>query len=241
MGIMYQANASSSFYPGALDGVTAVVMIDVIVAIIYYFTVLFSEMAILYNEDNKRKQLEKAARQRGGKQSEASPGSKGKSARDASGGRLVDEASGEIQTGRLETNTNPLFLNTAGGGNGGEGARLSVGGAGGLSVEMVLAQRAPPPPETWSLFQNEFAALAAQLDAAKQAAIEARKEQALGGSGGGGGGSGGGGADDEDDSKAMLRKSKAQFAPATAGEGASSSAVKLKKATSKRASAAAAF
>jgi hypothetical protein len=29
MGIMYQANTSSSFYPGALDGVTAVVMIDV--------------------------------------------------------------------------------------------------------------------------------------------------------------------------------------------------------------------
>jgi len=32
MGIMYQANTSSSFYPGALDGVTAVVMIDIIVA-----------------------------------------------------------------------------------------------------------------------------------------------------------------------------------------------------------------
>jgi len=59
MGIMYQANTSSSFYPGALDGVTAVVMIVIITAILYYFTMLFSEMAILYNEENKRRQLEK--------------------------------------------------------------------------------------------------------------------------------------------------------------------------------------
>jgi hypothetical protein len=61
MGIMYQANTTTSFYPGALDGVTAVVMIDIIAAIIYYFTVLFAEIAILYNEDNNRKRLERAA------------------------------------------------------------------------------------------------------------------------------------------------------------------------------------
>ena len=149
MGIMYQANSSSSFYPGALDGVTAVVMIDIIVAIIYYFTVLFSEIAILYNEDNKRVQLEKAARARGGKAAATdSSASKTKSLRDASSGRLVDEASGEINTGRLETNTNPLFLNS-----GGDGARAGggAGGAGGLRVDVVLAQRTPPPAELWTL------------------------------------------------------------------------------------------
>jgi hypothetical protein len=54
MGIMYQANENYS-YAGATDGVTAVVMITIIFAIIYYFTVLFTEMAILYNEDNALK------------------------------------------------------------------------------------------------------------------------------------------------------------------------------------------
>ena len=34
MAIMYQANESSNFYPGALDGVTAVVMITIVFAII---------------------------------------------------------------------------------------------------------------------------------------------------------------------------------------------------------------
>ena len=33
MAIMYQANSSSSFYPGALDGVTAVVMITIVSAL----------------------------------------------------------------------------------------------------------------------------------------------------------------------------------------------------------------
>ena len=87
------------------------------------------------------------------------------------------------------------------------------------------------------MLQLEWNAVQQQLQAAKQAAIDARKEQALVRSGGGGGGGGSGSAaENEDNSRAVLRKGKAQFAPATAGEGPSSSGGKLKKAVSKRAS-----
>jgi hypothetical protein len=235
MGIMYQANSSSSFYPGALDGVTAVVMIDIIAAIIYYFTVLFSEIAILYNEDNKRKQLERASRERGGKAAaEASP-TKAKSARDVSGGRLVDEASGEINTGRLETNTNPLFLSS-----GGDGARAGggAGGAGGLSVDVVMAQRTPPPAELWTLFQGEFQALAQQLAASKDQVLEARKELALSKSGAAAAAAGAAGDDDEGGRAVLLRKSKAEFAPRSAeGTGGASAKAMLKKKSGKSAQA----
>ena len=148
MGIMYQANTSTSFYPGALDGVTAVVMIDIIVAIIYYLTVLFSEMAILYNEDNKRKQLERAARERGGKQGDAASLKGDKAQRDSAGGRLVDELSGEINTGRIETNTNPLFLSASGGASGGGGGG-GGGSGGGAALATIMAQRNSPPQELW--------------------------------------------------------------------------------------------
>jgi hypothetical protein len=201
--------------------------------------VLFSEIAILYNEDNKRKQLERAARSGGrGKDGDASSAGGKKAARDASGGRLVDEMSGEINTGRLETNTNPLFLNASGDGAkaGGAGA---AGGAGGLSVDVVMAQRTSPPAELWSLFQNEYAAMAAQVEASKQQVLEARKAAASGSSGAGGGA--GDGDDDAGGKPGSARKAaKAEFVPRAAGSDGSSSAVKsmlLKKKSSKSAQA----
>jgi hypothetical protein len=228
MGIMYQANTSSSFYPGALDGVTAVVMIDIIVAILYYFTVLFSEIAILYNEDNKRKQLEKAARQRGGK-ADASPSAKGdKSPRDAAGGRLVDEMSGEINTGRLETATNPLFLSQSGGASG------AASGLGGAGADALIAQRAPPPPELWSVLQLEWSSVQQQLAAVKAQLAEARK------AGSGGGGAGAAGADDEPSKPVVKRAAKAEFAPSAADSGGSA-AIKLLKAKTGASKRAAAF
>ena len=96
MGIMYQSNVSNSFYPGALDGVTAVVMIDIISAIIYYFTMLFSEMAIMYNEDANQKRLARAAKERKG-DDRASARKKEGGTPTAAGGRLVSD-DGEVSS-----------------------------------------------------------------------------------------------------------------------------------------------
>jgi hypothetical protein len=93
MGIMYQANQASSFYPGALDGVTAVVMITIIFGIVYYFTVVVTEMVVLYNEEGNRVKAERSQQSRG----KDSPAAKKGLGNKASSGRLVDDQ-GEINT-----------------------------------------------------------------------------------------------------------------------------------------------
>ena len=93
MGIMYQANQASSFYPGALDGVTAVVMITIIFGIVYYFTVVVTEMVVLYNEEGNRVKAERSQQSRG----KDSPAAKKGMGSKASSGRLVDDQ-GEINT-----------------------------------------------------------------------------------------------------------------------------------------------
>ena len=213
MGIMYQANSSSSFYPGALDGVTAVVMVDIIVAIIYYLTVLFAEIAILYNEDNKRKQLERAARSRGAGSKEE--GGLGKSkAGSSGGGRLVDQASGEINIGRVETNTNPLFLNQSG-----KASALPAGGGSSLSAEALERQVEPPSEALWQVYRAEFlelqrsyASTQASLAAARKAAAAGAAEDgidALAGAAGAGGGA-------SASRLARPAKAKAEFRPISA-------------------------
>ena len=219
MGIMYQSNTSSSFYPGALDGVTAVVMIDIIAAIIYYFTMLFSEIAILYNEDSNRKRLERAAKGRGGAASPRKKAGEGASPRGA--GSLVTD-DGEIMTGRVDTSTNPLFLSQSQGGQGGQGA--SVGDDGSLH-----SSRTPPPAEMWPLAQAEFAALK-EANRALQAQLgEARKAA--------GGGGGGGADEDASPRKVGAAGKKSAFGPTTASGGASSaSKLLLKKKVSAKSS-----
>jgi hypothetical protein len=159
MGIMYQANASSSFYPGALDGVTAVVMIDIIAAIVYYFTVLFSEVAILYNEDNKRKQLARAAKSKEG--SGAKQGENASAPRKL--GRLVGD-DGELQLGLTETETNPLFL--------GANAKRDD-----LDVKAVLA-REVLDDAFWAAFRANFDSLSSRLAEANAKVAELRKQEA---------------------------------------------------------------
>ena len=206
MGIMYQANSSSSFYPGALDGVTAVVMIDIIVAIVYYFTMLFSEIAILYNEDSNRKRLERAAKERGMK--DGGPRSPGalKSPRDAPGDRLVDPASGEINTGFLETATNPLFL----------GVESSAAGFGESGADAVFSARAPPPPELWPVIQAEWQLQSRTVEQLRAQLVEMRKATAQETAAGAG-----------EDGAAQRSARKSSFAPSVAGGGSSSSARKL--------------
>ena len=219
MGIMYQANSSSSFYPGALDGVTAVVMIDIILAIIYYFTMLFSEMAILYNEDNKRKQLERAAKSRGGAAVAAAAGG-GKEAAAADGsaapkhgaGRLVGD-DGELQLGRVEQQSNPLFLAMAVGGAGRGAPSALSGPASSLSAEALERQVDLPSPELWRVYRAEFLLMQQTLAAAQASVAEAKRAAAVSAAeaaeGGGGGGGGGGKAA----AFRLARPVKAEFRP----------------------------
>ena len=208
MGIMYQANTTSTFYPGALDGVTAVVMITIISAIIYYVTVLVTEMVILYNESARTKQLQLAARNKGG--DGLSKGGKG-AAGPRGQGRLVDNE-GELNVGQVEAQTNPLFTSGGGGGGGGMGGAMM--GAMGGSADLISQTQGVPTLDLWTLFNFEYLEMQRALEAKNGQLADVRRElesaQAAGGDGGG-----------------VRRAAKKSFSPATVG-GTSSAASKLR-------------
>jgi hypothetical protein len=168
MGIMYQANSgpTSSYYPGALDGVTAVVMITVISAIVYYFTMLFAEIAILYNEDTRMKQLTKQAKLSSRKASIA----KREGGSDFGQGRLVG-ADGQIVTGNVDAQVNPLFMQAG-------GEKLNA--LEGLGVDSVMSMRNPPGPEMWSQFQAAFVKQNAAMEAMGSLLADSRRRSELG-------------------------------------------------------------
>jgi hypothetical protein len=166
MGIMYQANSTSTFYPGALDGVTAVVMIDILAAIIYYFTVLITEMVVLYNEDNRRVQMMRDMRN---KKKTGEDIKKEKSKKGILGtGRLVD-IDGQINTGQMDAQVNPLFLGSA-------AAAAEAVGKFSHSSDMLLSQREPPTADLWAVFKAEFSDLSRAYASAQQELSETRKQ-----------------------------------------------------------------
>jgi hypothetical protein len=166
MGIMYQANSTSTFYPGALDGVTAVVMIDIIGAIIYYLTVLITEMVVLYNEDNRRVQMMRDMRN---KKKTGEDIKKEKSKKGILGtGRLVD-IDGQINTGQMDAQVNPLFL-------GSPAAAAEAIGKFSHSSDMLMSQREPPTADLWAVFKAEFSDLSRAYATAQQELSETRKQ-----------------------------------------------------------------
>jgi hypothetical protein len=164
MGIMYQANSTTAFYPGALDGVTAVVMITIIFAIIYYFTVVITEMVVLYNEDHARKRARQLATRGGAgsakKLSADSP--KGGS----NSGRLVG-TDGEINTGKVDTQMNPLFLSKDG----------ALDASGSTSLDSIMGQRVPPTPAMWVVIQQSYADLYRQVEQANERMSKMKKDE----------------------------------------------------------------
>jgi len=172
-------------------------------------------MAILYNEDNKRKQLERAARSRGaGSKEEGGLGKSKAGSSGGGGGRLVDQASGEINVGRVETNTNPLFLNQSG-----KASAALAGGGSSLSAEALERQVEPPSEALWQVYRAEFlelqrsyASTQASLAAARKAAAAGAAEDgvdALAGAAGAGGGA-------SASRLARPAKAKAEFRPISA-------------------------
>ena len=151
MGIMYQANEKTKdMYPEALDGVTGVVMITIIGAILYYVTVLVTEMVILYNEDNQKAKLQKTKSLKDNKKS--------KSSRLTSSGESEPLASITIAN---DLTMNPLFLNEGGKGNTPGSPTASPTPT--VPVDVVMSYSNPPPQELWTIIQGEFASMASQL------------------------------------------------------------------------------
>jgi hypothetical protein len=169
MGIMYQANETSSYYPESKDSVTAVVIAVVVIAIVYYVTVLVTEIVVFYNEEHRTKQLAAAARTRS-KSVDGDSNKRNSVGGSGSKGRLVTD-DGSLNLGKVDTQMNPLFMNKSG-----DGASAAATGAG---MDSVMAMRSPPPQELWSVFQQGYADLNAQLEAANAQLAESKKREQL--------------------------------------------------------------
>ncbi len=214
MGIMYQANELSSYYPESKDSVTAVVLIVIIGAIVYFFVVLVTEMVVLYNEADRAKQLARAAAVRRKERSSSEAGAK-----DTVGtkGRLVGE-DGDINTGKLDTQMNPLFMSS-----GGASVNATSGGSAGLG-EAIMAQRSPPPPELWVLIQQGYADMQKQVETLTSQLADAKRRSQMAEAGASSSSGGAGAGEDEvETTKSPLNagRRKAQFAPRSAtNEGA---------------------
>jgi hypothetical protein len=224
MGIMYQANEVSTYYPESKDSVTAVVLIVIIGAIVYFAVVFITEIVVLYNEDQRAMSLARAARRGGGGGGGAAKGlgeGKGQTTSGGGGGggkggsgKLVD-AAGEINVGKLDTQTNPLFMKAGGDG----GLNLVGGGADGAgAVDAILSQRDAPPTEIWRMFQTSYAELHGQVKELQNQLVAARKENAFGGGGAvGNNRQRNGEEDDEGGAKLSVGATKRAFAPKAAG------------------------
>ncbi len=141
-------------------------MIDIIGAIIYYLTVLITEMVVLYNEDNRRIQMMRDMRN---KKKTGEDIKKEKSKKGILGtGRLVD-IDGQINTGQMDAQVNPLFL-------GSPAAAAEAIGKFSHSSDMLMSQREPPTADLWAVFKAEFSDLSRAYATAQQELSETRKQ-----------------------------------------------------------------
>jgi len=161
MGIMYQANEVNTYYPESKDSVTAVVLTVIIVAIIYFFTVLITEIVVLYNEQAN---MRLAARNLARKNSTTDKGTTSNRKNSGSSGKLVGE-DGEINTGKVDSQMNPMFMSKS-------GDSITSGAIG---IDAILAQR-NPTPELWILVQQGYADIHKQLEQANEHLANAKKE-----------------------------------------------------------------
>jgi len=121
---------------------------------------------------------------------------------------------GEINIGRVETNSNPLFLS-----QNGKASAAPAGGAGGgasLSADALERQVEPPSEALWQIYRAEFLELQRAFAATQANLAAARKAAAIGNAADGvdtptvgpASGGGGGGA-----AAAGLARHKAEFKP----------------------------
>ena len=161
MGIMYQANSSNTFYPGALDGVTAVVMITIITAILYFATVVITEMVILYNETASHARAKRAMSNRSSSLSLKTKESKKKVTTFDSEGNPIEES---FNTGAIDSIVNPIFV---------QESQKESSTAG--SLAKLLNQYDAPSQEQWTTYKIEIEEALRSAQAQAQAQRDERE------------------------------------------------------------------
>jgi hypothetical protein len=205
---------ASDYAARGIDSVTSVVLGVIAVAIVYYFTVLVTEIYVLYTEEQRAAALRSAAGRKSNRKLDAAGAGAGASGRrmmppqgapDGSKlarGSIYERAAGGggggFNTGAVDQSFNPLALQSA------RGDKLGVdSGAQGV-VDGVAGMSAPPPPEVWRVVQGTLKDMHSQLLEARLREVELLNQLAAAGGGDGGDG----------------RGEKAAFAPqATGGVG----------------------
>jgi hypothetical protein len=148
MGLMFAAqDASPSFYSESRDAITSVTLAVVVLSILYFFFVVFTEIGILYTEDQRRKALERrqASMRKKGVYSKDEKGRSNETRKKdlAAAAAAMSHADMVAMTGPMEASMNPIFL--SGGGQSAAGV-----------MEAIMAQETVPSQELWRLFQSSF-------------------------------------------------------------------------------------
>jgi hypothetical protein len=148
MGIMYDSSASSIYRSGK-DGITAVIILNVALTIIYYFSVVITEITILASEDSRRKALAKQRTKKAGDAAEKSP----KARASTPGAPGLPEP--EFNVGKMDSQMNPMFLQQ----DAQSSQNLFAGAA-----DAIVNSRTPPTPDLWLVFQTTFLDMQQQVD-----------------------------------------------------------------------------
>jgi len=158
MGIMYASlNTNSTTFNDARDSVTWVIVGAIILTIIYFFTVLFTEVYILYTEEARRRQMERRSVTKRGK--DVDEGTKADKEAIASAGRA---AGGEVNIGTVQSSFNPMF----------EGSQSTAG-----LREAVATQGTIPSVQLWTLFRQGYRDMQDELKRLQGQAAEIRVRQ----------------------------------------------------------------
>ena len=148
MGIMYDTSRAtgSAYHARSRDAITSVVLAVVISAILYFVTVVVTEIWVLWSEEDTRKKIARLRARGSSKSLDFDKELKHAKNKMASSAKHLAKKDAAV-VGATDTEFNPLFINS-GGAAGEDGVPpASLGDA-------ISASSKPPPPELWSAFQS---------------------------------------------------------------------------------------
>lgn len=135
--------------------------------ILYFVTVVITEMVVLYNEDQRMKQLQKQAKKGGAKKSPEE---------EANEKARRTKSHSDVEIGNVDLAANPMFVTASG------GAAADAGSS--SMLDALVRQSEPPSVAQWRVIQNTFLETQATLTSAKEQLAEAKRELQMGGGGG---------------------------------------------------------
>lgn len=183
LGILFASSgvAGNPYAAGTSDAIGGLVMAVVVLTILYFATVVITEIAIMWGEADRRRKLQrgrsgKGLKTAGGAASPGGglsrPGSKSFKGGIAGGG---PGGGGLPNIGVVTQEFNPIMMGGPGGGGGAGGVANGDAFTGDRQalVDAVTATEKPPPQELWTMLRATFLAtlqhneaLAGQLEAA---------------------------------------------------------------------------